>query len=248
MESERTAFLGYEPWALEGYNKGNSRNGFYERTLKTELGDLHVKIPRDRLGHFKEHTTSSYLASQDSLEQSIILLYRKGITTREISDLIEKMYGQYYSAQTISHMSQVVEEEVALFKKRPVRRRYCALYCDATSINVRRDTVAKEALHVIIGMDEKGHKEVLSFETYPTESADNYKEMLEDLKSRGLEEVLVFVSDELTGLSSALTEGFPLAKHQSCWTHAQAEGKSERTISQRKVPGEGSLLLCLPIQ
>lgn len=219
MNTERTAFLGYEPWDPAGHHKGNSRNGFYERTLKTEIGELKVQIPRDRLGLFEQKTTSTYLESQDNLEQSIILLYRKGISTREISDLIEKMYGHHYSAQTISNMSQIVEEEIFSYKQRPVKRRYTALFCDATFINVRRDSVAKEALHVIIGIDEWGYKEVLSFEVYPTESAANYREMLENLKQRGLEEVLLFVSDELTGLSSALTDSFPKARHQSCWTH-----------------------------
>ena len=219
METERTAFLGYEPWDPAGYHKGNSRNGFYERTLRTDMGELNLQIPRDRLGLFEQRTTSAYLESQDSLEQSVILLYRKGISTREISDLIENMYGHHYSAQTISNMSQIVEEEVALYKQRPIKRRYIALFCDATFIHVRRDTVGKEALHVIVGIDELGYKEVLAFEVYPIEAADNYREMLEDLKQRGLEEVLLFVSDELTGLSSALTDSFPKARHQSCWTH-----------------------------
>lgn len=115
-------------------------------------------------------------------------------------------------------MLQIVEEEVALYKQRPVKRRYIALFCDATFIHVRRDTVAKEALHVIIGIDELGYKEVLAFEAYPTETAANCREMLEDLKQRGLEEVLLFVSDELTGLNSAVTDSFPKARHQRCWT------------------------------
>lgn len=219
MDSERTAFLGYEAWDPEGYNSGNARNGYYERSLKTDLGEMKVKIPRDRLGKFQQRTLSSYMQSQDKLEQSIILLYKKGVTTRQISDLIEQMYGHYYSPQTISNMSELVEEEVVCFKKRRVKKRYTALFCDATFINVRRDTVAKEALHLIIGVDEYGYKEILSFDLYPTESAENYREMLEDLKTRGLEEVLLFVSDELTGLSSALTDSFPKARHQSCWTH-----------------------------
>lgn len=183
------------------------------------MGELILQIPRDRLGLFEQRTTSAYLESQNSLEQSIILLYRKGICTREISDLIEKMYGHHYSAQTISNMSQIVEEEVALYKQRPVIRRYLVLFCDATFIHIRRDTVAKEALHVIIGIDELGYKEVLAFEVYPTEAASNYREMLEGLKQRGLEEVLLFVSDELTGLNSAVTDSFPKARHQSCWAH-----------------------------
>lgn len=219
LESERTAFLGYESWSPEGYNSGNSRNGYYERTLKTELGELRVNVPRDRLGEFQQQTLEAYKVNQDNLENSIILLYSKEISTREISDLIEKMYGHHYSAQTISNISQIVMEEVATFHQRPVKGRYTAIFCDATFLNVRRDTVAKEALHVILGIDAKGHKEVLDYRLYPEEAAGNYREMLEDLKARGLEQVLVFTSDGLTGLSEALTDCFPKAKHQSCWTH-----------------------------
>ena len=149
----------------------------------------------------------------------IILLYSKGITTREISDIIEKMYGQHYSAQTISKLSETVAEEAEAFRNRPIKPRYTALFCDATFINVRRDTVAKEALHVIIGIDPNGYKEVLSYSLYPEEVSGNYREMLEDLKERGLKEVLVFVSDGLTGLADALTDSFPRSRHQSCWTH-----------------------------
>lgn len=219
LKAEQSAFLGYDPWEPKGYNIGNSRNGYYKRKLKTELGELDIEVPRDRLGHFQQQTLGAYLQEQDQLEQSIILLYRNGISTREVSELIERMYGHHYSAQTISTMSHVVKDEVKAFHKRQVKNRYTAIFCDATFINVRRDTVAKEALHVIIGIDEKGFKEVLSFALYPTEAATNYREMLEDLKERGLEEVLLFVSDELTGLSQAVTDSFPKAKHQSCWTH-----------------------------
>lgn len=219
LETERTAFLGFEKWDPSGYNTGNSRNGYYTRTLKTEFGTLSLQIPRDRKGNSTEKTTSAYLQNHNRLEDTILLLYQKGITTREISDLIEKMYGQHYSAQTVSNLSGVLETEVQHFQQRRVQKRYVALYCDATFLPVRRGSVSKEALHLILGIDEEGHKEVLSFALYPTESSTNYREMLQDLKRRGLEEVLLFVIGELTGLPVALTEEFPQAKHQSCWTH-----------------------------
>ena len=93
------------------------------------------------------------------------------------------------------------------------------LYCDATSLNIRRDSVAKEALHIIIGITPEGNKEVLDYALYPTESPANYKEMLLNLRERGIEQVLLFVTDGLKGLREACLEVFPNAKHQSCWTH-----------------------------
>lgn len=128
------------------------------------------------------------------------------------------MYDHHYSRQTVYNISDSIFEELETFKNRPVRDRYAVLYCDATFLPVRRDTVSKEVLHIIIGVTEEGYKEVLSFAVYPTESANNYREMLQDLKSRGLKNILLFVSDELMELSYALRDEFTLSKHQSCWT------------------------------
>ncbi len=219
LETERTAFLGYEPYDVSGHNSGNSRNGFYTRVLKTKYGVLNLNIPRDRTGEFSQKTIQSFKNTNDTLENTIKLFYQSGLTTRDISAIIEKMYGQHYSPQTVSNISESIYEELEAFKKRPIRTRYPILYCDGTFIPVRRGTVAKEAVHVIIGITEEGYKEVVDFALYPTESSINYRGMLQDLKSRGLEDVLLFVSDELTGLANAATDEFPLAKHQSCWTH-----------------------------
>lgn len=221
LENERTAFLDYEKWDPAGYNSGNSRNGYYGRTMKTEYGELELKIPRDRMGEFQQQTVPSYKKSSDYLENTIIQLYKKGITTREIADLIERMYGQHYSAATISNLAKLLDKDVQAFHQRQVKSKYVAIYCDATFLNVRRDSVAKEALHMLIGIDSQGYKEVLDYALYPSESCNNYKEMLLDLRTRGLEQVLLFISDGLVGLPDAVTDVFPKAQHQSCWTHLQ---------------------------
>lgn len=176
-------------------------------------------MPRDRNGEFSPKAIPAYKRNTDDLETTIIQLYKKGITTREIADLIEKMYGHYYTPQTISNITKAVENQVNEFHNRPLANRYVVLYCDATYLNVRRDSVAKEALHIIVGITPEGNKEVLDYVLYPTESPANYKDMLLDLKNRGVEQVLLFVTDGLTGLREACPEVFPNAKHQSCWTH-----------------------------
>ena len=221
LENERTSFLDYEKWDPAGYNSGNSRNGYYARTMKSEYGELHLKIPRDRIGEFQQQTVPAYKQSSGYLEETIIQLYQKGITTREISDLIERMYGQHYSAATVSNIAKLLDKDVQAFHQRQVKPNYVAVYCDATYLNVRRDTVAKEALHMLIGIDAQGYKEILDYALYPSESCHNYKEMLLDLRARGLEQVLLFISDGLVGLPEAVTDVFPKAKHQSCWTHLQ---------------------------
>ena len=160
-----------------------------------------------------------YERRSDSLETTVIQLYRKGITTREIADLIEKMYGHHYSPATVSNIAKAVDGQAEKYHNRQVSARYAVLYCDATYLNLRRDTVAKEALHVILGITPDGKKEVLDYALYPTEAASNYEDMLVDLKRRGLQEVLLFVSDGLVGIRDALLRQFPAADHQSCWVH-----------------------------
>lgn len=216
---ELDAFLNYDKYDPSGYNSGNSRNGSYTRTLHTEYGDLHLMIPRDRIGEFHQRTIPPYKRNTDTLENSIIQMYSHGITTREISDLIEKMYGQYYTAQTVSNIARAVESNVQAFHNRPINKQYAVIYCDATYLSVRRDSVAKEALHIIVGITPDGIKEVLDFALFPSESAANYKSMLEHLKGYGLEDVLLFVTDGLKGIRDAVLTVYPKAKYQACWTH-----------------------------
>lgn len=219
LQTEITACLGYEKYSSSGWGTGNSRNGTYDRKFDTKYGTLNLKIPRDRKGLFSQKLIPEYQRRSDDLETTIIQLYRKGITTREVADLIEKMYGCYYTPATVSNIAKTVEGQAEKFHKREVSSRFAVVYCDATYINIRRDSVAKEALHVILGIRPDGTKEILDYALYPTEAASNYEDMLKDLKERGLREVLLFVTDGLTGIRDALLRQFPAAEHQSCWVH-----------------------------
>ena len=105
LETELDCFLGYEKYSKDGYNTGDSRNGYYKRSFQTKYGELKLSIPRDRAGMFKQQTLPSHARSDDTLEQMVVLMYSKGVTTREIAELIEKMYGHYYSRQTISNIT-----------------------------------------------------------------------------------------------------------------------------------------------
>jgi len=152
LETEITAFLGYERYAVEGYNSGDSRNGSYTRTIHSRYGDIQLNIPRDHNGQFKQQTVPPYERNTDSLEETVIHLYRKGITTSEIADLIEKMYGHHYSRGTISNMAANMQAEVEAFHKRPLSTQYVVIYADATYLSVRRDCVDKEAFHVLLAL------------------------------------------------------------------------------------------------
>lgn len=219
LESEIAAFLGYEKYDVDGYNSGNSRNGDYKRTIHTRFGDIHIKVPRDRNGEFEQKLIPPYKRYSDPLETTVIHLYQKGITTDEIASLVEQMYGCYYSKGQVSNIAESLQEKVFAFHNRRLNKRYVVIYADATFLNVRRDCVDKEALHVLVGITPDGKKEVLSYALYPTESAENYCEMLADIKTRGVEQVLLFVSDGLTGFRDACKKVYPAADHQSCWVH-----------------------------
>ena len=181
---ELTQFLGYEKSNILGYNTGNSRNGFFERDLDTSYGRLHIKVPCDRNAHFEQQLIPDYARRTDEPETTIITLYKKGITTREISNLIEKIYGHPYSPATMSNISKAVADQVENFHKRQLSERYAVIFMDVTYLNVRRDSVVKEPLHVLIGITPDGTREVLDYALYPTETAANYEEMMESIKKR----------------------------------------------------------------
>lgn len=219
LKTELTAFLDYDKYDRIGFNSGNSRNGAYSRTLHTEYGDLEVTIPRDRNGEFKQQTVAPYKRSNDTLESFVIHMFQKGVTMSEISDLLEKMYGHYYTPQTISNMTKAMSEQVEAFKTRTLDSRYVCVYLDATYIALKRDTVSKEAVYIAVGIREDGSKEVLTYTIAPTESAFVWKELLEDIKARGTEEILLFISDGLKGITDRIFEVFPDAQYQSCCVH-----------------------------
>ena len=130
LQSELTSFLDYEKWDIAGYNSGNSRNGSYAREIVTRFGKISIEVPRDRNGDFQQHTVPKYRRSDGSLEEMVIQMYTKGITTSEISDLIEKMYGNYYTPATISNMTKATEELVKEFHSRSLSSRYSVIYGD----------------------------------------------------------------------------------------------------------------------
>ncbi len=234
LQTELTAFLDYEKYDRAGFNSGNSRNGSYKRTLHTEYGDLSLVIPRDRNGEFNQQTVAPYKRSNDTLESFVIHLFQKGVTTREISDLIEKMYGHHYTPQTISNMTKAVGIHVEAFKNRTLQNRYVCVYLDATYIPVRRETVSKEAVYIAVGINEDGNKEVLSYMIAPTESAYNYKELLEDLKARGVQDILLFISDGLKGMAESIFSVYPKAKYQQCLVHISRNIAHKVRITDRE--------------
>ncbi|WP_220716192.1 IS256 family transposase, partial [Enterococcus faecium] len=234
LQAELTAFLDYEKYDRAGFNSGNSRNGNYSRSFRTEYGELNLVIPRDRNGKFSQQTLPAYKRTNDSLETTIIQLFQKGITMSEISELIEKMYGHHYTPQTISNMTKIVSEDIIAFKERSLESRYSVIFMDATHIPLKRQTVSKEAVYIVIGIRLDGTKEVLGFSLAPTESAYVWKEILQDLKDRGLKEVLLVVTDGLSGINDSIHSVYPNAQFQQCCVHISRNIAHKVRVSDRQ--------------
>jgi len=234
LQVELTSFLDYEKYERIGWGTGNSRNGSYKRRFETEYGELELVIPRDRNGEFRNQTLDPYERRSDNLENAVIHMFQKGMSSRDIGNVMGKMYGHHYSAATISNMTKVVDELVDSFNKRPLASRYSCIFLDATVIPIRRQTVEREAIYIVIGIRANGTKEILSYRIAPTESAFVWGELLDDIKSRGVDEVLLFTTDGLTGIRNRIFDRYPKAGHQACLVHIQRNIYSKVRVSDRK--------------
>ena len=229
LESELTAFLGYNPYERDGWNTGNSRNGAYYRKVDTQFGQIEIKVPRDRNGEFHQHTMPDYKRHTDVLEQTVIKLYSKGVTTREIADLIEKMYGGYYSPAMVSNISKV-----EAYHQRHLSDKFFCVYLDATYIPLKRVTYEREAVYIAIGIKPNGHKEVIDYCIAPTENIEIWSEMLKGFKSRGLEQVELFLSDGVVGMKEAICQSYPKAHFQRCLVHIMRNISAKMRVDDRQ--------------
>lgn len=234
LESELTAFLGYNPYERDGWNTGNSRNGAYYRKADTQFGQIEIKVPRDRNGEFHQHTMPDYKRHTDVLEQTVIKLYSKGVTTREIADLIEKMYGSYYSPAMVSNISKEMIPKVEAYHQRHLSDKFFCVYLDATYIPLKRVTYEREAVYIAIGIKPNGHKEVIDYCIAPTENIEIWSEMLKGFKSRGLEQVELFLSDGVVGMKEAICQSYPKAHFQRCLVHVMRNISAKMRVDDRQ--------------
>lgn len=234
LESELTAFLGYNPYERDGWNTGNSRNGAYYRKVDTQFGQIEIKVPRDRNGEFHQHTMPDYKRHTDVLEQTVIKLYSKGVTTREIADLIEKMYGGYYSPAMVSNISKEMIPKVEAYHQRHLSDKFFCVYLDATYIPLKRVTYEREAVYIAIGIKPNGHKEVIDYCIAPTENIEIWSEMLKGFKSRGLEQVKLFLSDGVVGMKEAICQSYPKAHFQRCLVHVMRNISAKMRVDDRQ--------------
>ena len=233
LKYELTAFLQYEKYDRAGFNSGNSRNGYYDRDFDTRYGKLHLVIPRDRNGEFSSPLVPKYERRGQSTEDLVLKLYQTGLTNDEIATIIEALYYQKYSKTTISNITDQVIVNIDKFKSRSLSKQYAVIYLDSTYTSVRRDTVEKEAIHIALGITMEGHKEILGYLIAPNESCVVWDELLKDLQSRGLEQVLLFVTDGLSGIEDTISNNYPQADIQRCLVHVDRNIMSKVRVKDR---------------
>ncbi|MCD7036744.1 IS256 family transposase [Metabacillus sp. GX 13764] len=215
----------------------NSRNGYYERTLDTKFGKIDdLSVPRDRNGDFQTAIFQPYQRRDGWLEEAILSLYQNGVSTRQVGKFVERMLGNCYSAATVSNITEKIREDISAWQVRPIKENYCVVYLDALFFKVRRDTVEKEAIYIVMGVTLEGKREILGFFVGGQESSNVWKGILEGLRKRGLEKVLLGVFDGLGGLEDAFREVYPKADVQRCVVHKVRNAMSQvRKVDQPKM-------------
>ncbi len=220
LEKELEEYLGYSKHERRE-DPDNYRNGYYEKKVNTSLGEIDIKVPRDRKSEFEPALIPKGEKSLvEDLQKKLFLLYSKGLSTRDIQDILEDVYGTRLSASTISRITDRIIPEINEWLTRPLKEIYSAIFIDCLFVSVRSENrVSKKALYVVAGVDTDGFKEILGFWISETESASFWLNVLNDLKARGVEDVIIFVSDGLKGIEESIRAVFPNSDHQKCFVH-----------------------------
>ena len=221
LEVELAEHLGYESFEAVGRGSGNSRNGSYPKTVTTEIGQVDLRVPRDRNGTFDPVTVPKYARRLDGLADNVISLYAKGLTTGEIQAHLAEMYDTDISRETISKITDLVVEDMIAWQNRPLDPIYPVLLIDAIVVKVRDAQVANRPVYVAIGVNLDGDREVLGLWLGPSggEGAKQWMTMLTELRNRGLADALIVCCDGLKGLPDAIRVTWPHATVQTCVVH-----------------------------
>lgn len=220
LEAELDESLGYGKYESSENKGNNARNGHSKKTIKTELGPVEINIPRDRNGEFEPKIIPKHQRSVSGIEDKIIALYATGMTTRDISEQIKELYDFDISAETVSNITNRILPLVSEWQNRPLEKKYSFVFMDAIHYKVREDKhIVVKAAYVVIGVNLDGYKEVLGIWIGANESSKFWLSVLNDLKNRGVEDVLIFCVDGLNGFKEAIGATFPFAKIQRCIIH-----------------------------
>jgi transposase-like protein len=219
-DEELKTRLGFSKNEKRPEDSDNYRNGSYDKTVKSSSGEIDLSVPRDRNGEFEPQIVKKYQTDIFGIEDKIISLYGCGMSTRDISENIRELYGFDVSAEVVSNVTNRVLAEVKEWQSRPLKSVYAVIFMDGLVFKVKKDGIMqKNTAYGCIGVDMEGQKEVLSIHIGGVESSKYWVSVMNDLKARGVQQVLIFCTDNLKGLDDAIRSCFPESDHQKCIVH-----------------------------
>lgn len=218
MEAEMDEHLGYESY--ERSNNPNYRNGTKTKTVRGNFGEIELAVPQDRDSTFEPKIVKKRQKDISDIDQKIISMYARGLTTRQISEQIEELYGFECSEGFISDVTDKILQDITDWQNRPLDDIYPILFIDAVHFSVREDHIIKKlAAYVILGVTLDGRKDVISLQIGENESSKYWLGVLNDLKNRGVKDIMIICADGLTGIKEAINTAFPKTEYQRCIVH-----------------------------
>ena len=219
MNAEFDNSMGYSKYDKKT-DKTNYRNGTTKKNLKSEFGEFEFETPRDRNGEFEPKIVPKNIRDVSGIEDKIISLYARGLTTREINEQIQDLYGIEVSATMVSNITDQIIPEIKEWQERPLDSVYPIIFIDAVHFSVREENrVVKKAAYIVLGINKEGYKEILGIWIGENESSKFWLGVLNDLKQRGVLDILIMCSDNLTGIKQAIETVYPNTIQQRCIVH-----------------------------
>ena len=218
MEAEMDEHIGYEKY--QHSDATNYRNGVKKKNVRSTFGEFQVEVPQDRNSTFEPQIVKKRQKDISEIDQKIINMYARGLTTRQISEQIEDIYGFECSESFISNVTDKILQDIQDWQNRPLEKVYPVIFIDATHFSVREDNrIKKIAAYVVLGITKDGMKEVLSLEIGENESSKYWLGVLNALKNRGINDIMVICADGLTGIKEAIATAFSQTEYQRCIVH-----------------------------
>lgn len=220
MDAELEDELGYSKYDYKNKQTDNSRNDSYKKTVTSSQGDVELTVPRDRNGEYEPQIVKKHQTDISAIEDKIIYLYSQGISTRDIEKTMQEMYGIEVDATRVSKITDKLLPVIREWQNRPLESVYAMVMLDAIHYKVREEgIVVKKAVYIAIGTDLEGKKDVLGLWVGATESSKYWLGVLNGLKSRGIQDILIVSVDGLTGFSEAIAVAYPKTEIQRCIIH-----------------------------
>jgi transposase-like protein len=220
LGAELTHHLGYAPGADKPMDAGNHRNGATGKTVLTEDGPLRIEVPRDRAGSFEPLLIPKHERRFTGFDDKIVAMYARGMTMREIQGFLAEQYATEVSPEFISSVTDAVMSEVTAWQARPLEPMYPVVFFDALRVKIREDAVVRnKAIYLALGVQSDGTRDILGLWIENTEGAKFWMKVFNDLKTRGVNDILIAVTDGLKGMQEALGAVFPTTTLQTCIVH-----------------------------